>query len=134
VSARAVELYAPGYLVRVSLSRRRAVVWRGRARVQSFTVAVGRPANPTPTGRFTVTDKLSIRGPSAYGCCAVALSGHQPQVPQGWGGGDRLAIHGTADPSSIGRAASLGCLRARPDDLHRLLDTLPLGTPVEIGA
>jgi lipoprotein-anchoring transpeptidase ErfK/SrfK len=117
----------------VSRGRRRAVVRAGGHVVQRFTVAVGRPGNPTPLGRYAVTDKIRFPHPGAYGCCALALSGHQPSTPQGWGGGDRLAFHGTQHEETVGQAASLGCMRMRRVDIARLVSTVPLGTPVRIG-
>jgi hypothetical protein len=118
--------------VRASLSRREVeVLDRGRV-VRRFPVAIGRPATPTPIGRFAVTDKLYIGGPSAYGCCAIALTGHQPHIEPGWRGGDRLAIHGTDSPGTIGAAASFGCLRASDADARWLVRRLYLGTIVEI--
>ncbi len=117
----------------VDLSRRLLVVRRSGTAVRKIRVGVGRPQNPTPTGRFAVTDRLRVadRG-SPYGCCVLALTGHQPRLPPGWPGGDRLAIHATTDPSSIGRAVSLGCLRAEPSAMRWLIATVPLGTPVFI--
>src|ERR687895_698894 len=53
---------------------------------------------------------LRVRAPSPYGCCVIALSGRQPRIPPGWTGGARLALHGTADTSALGRAVSIGCL------------------------
>jgi lipoprotein-anchoring transpeptidase ErfK/SrfK len=102
--------------------------------VQRATVAVGRPGSATPRGRYAITDRIRFRGASPYGYGALALTGHQPDVPQGWGGGDLLAIHGTQDEGSVGSAASLGCLRARRADIRRLVATVPLGTPVFVGA
>jgi lipoprotein-anchoring transpeptidase ErfK/SrfK len=98
-----------------------------------MTVGVGRPGSPTPVGRFAVTDKLSgsTYGPY-YGCCILALSAHQPNLPPGWRGGDRIAIHGTNDPASIGAASSAGCPHARDADLRVLMRRVPLGTPVFI--
>jgi L,D-transpeptidase catalytic domain len=135
ISGAGVLMYPVTWRVDVSLARRQVTVAHGGRVVQRFTVAVGRAASPTPTGRFAVTDKVKMRDPhGAYGCCALALTGHQPRVPQGWGGGDRLAIHGTSQPGSIGLAASLGCLRAGEADVKRLIDTVPLGAPVFIRA
>jgi lipoprotein-anchoring transpeptidase ErfK/SrfK len=105
---------------------------RGR-RIRRFSVAIGRPGSDTPTGRFAVTDKL--HGPtygSYYGCCILALNGHQTNLPPGWTGGNRLAIHGTNAPGTIGTAASAGCLRAADADLRVLMRRVPLGTPVFI--
>src|SRR5437763_4769213 len=117
----------------VDLSRRRLELRvRGR-RVRAVPVAVGRPGSATPPGRFSVTDKITGNrfGPY-YGCCILALSGHQTHPPPGWTGGDRLAIHGTNAPSSIGTPSSAGCLRAADADLRVLIRRVPLGTPVVI--
>ena len=67
-----------------------------------------------------------------YGCCILALNGHQPKLPAGWQGGNRLAIHGTNAPGTIGSAASAGCLRAADSELQVLMRRVPLGTPVFI--
>jgi lipoprotein-anchoring transpeptidase ErfK/SrfK len=120
-------------LVDLSRRRLRVVDHRGRT-VLTMTVGIGAATTPTPVGRFAVTDGLRASPGSGYGCCILALSGHQPDVPQGWTGGDRLAVHGTSDPSSIGQAASHGCLRASDDDLRRLMRRVGLGTLVEIRA
>lgn len=114
------------------LSDRELRVLRAGRTVLRVRVGVGGPATPTPTGRFAVTDGLHPAAGSPYGCCILALSGHQPNVPQGWTGGDRLAIHGTTDPASIGRASSSGCLRASDRDLRRLLAVVGLGTTITI--
>lgn len=46
--------------------------------------------------------------------------------------GDGYGIHGTNDPASIGHAASHGCVRLRNEDIERLYDMVPVGTPVYI--
>jgi len=118
-----------------SLRRRQIVVRRDGRVVMRFPVAVGGPSTPTPTGRFAVTDKLLTNDPSSpYGCCILALSAHQPNTPQGWGGGDRIAIHATDFPETIGTAASLGCLRAPAEEARRLVRVIPVGTVVTIRA
>jgi hypothetical protein len=117
--------------LRVDRSARRLTVWRDGSIVRRVRVAVGRPGTETPTGRFAVTDKLRTRrADSPYGCCALALSGHQTKLLPGWPGGDRLAIHATPNPETIGTAASLGCLRAATRDLQAMLRMVPLGAPV----
>jgi lipoprotein-anchoring transpeptidase ErfK/SrfK len=119
------------YSLHVDLSRRRIEVRRDGKAVRRLRVAVGRPDHPTPKGRFSVTDKLKVTNPaSVYGCCVLALSGHQTRLPEGWPGGDRLAIHATRNPTAIGHAVSLGCMRAATGDARWLIDKLPLGTPV----
>ena len=67
-------------------------------------------------------------------CCAVALSGHQTKLVPGWPGGDRLAIHGTPNPETVGTEASLGCMRAYDADIRALMRRVPLGAPVFIRA
>jgi hypothetical protein len=131
--ADAVELGATNLSIDVDRSRRRLRLLDGAKIVLRFFVAVGRRANPTPLGRFAVTDRLYTGGAdSPYGCCAIALTGHQVHLPAGWPGGDRLAIHGTPQAASIGRAASLGCLRAPTAGLRVLMRRVPPGTPVFI--
>ena len=121
------------YSLHADLSRRRLALKRGGRVIKRISVAIGRPGSPTPRGRFAVTDKLS--GPrfgSYYGCCILALTGKQPKPPPGWRGGNRLAIHGTNAPGTIGRAASAGCLRTADRQLRFLMRRVPLGTPVFI--
>lgn len=115
----------------VDLSRREVTV---RPEGRRISVAIGAPDTPTPPGEYYVTDKLpgANFGPS-YGCCILALSGHQPNLPQGWSGGDRLAIHGSPTPT-WGQNVSNGCLHARETDLRFLLKTVPLGTRVVVRA
>jgi hypothetical protein len=127
----AVRLGSTDLSLHVDRSARRLEVLDGARVLQRMEVAVGRPGNATPIGRFAVTDRLrTASADSPYGCCAIALTGHQTSLPKGWPGGDRLAIHATPNPSSIGQAASLGCLRAPAAPLRRLMRRLPLGAPV----
>jgi hypothetical protein len=131
IRAAATRPGATNVSLHVDRSARRLLVRRGGRVVRRVRVAVGRPGTETPTGRFAVTDKLRTkRADSPYGCCALALSGHQPKLLPGWPGGDRLAIHATPQPETVGQAASLGCLRAETRDLHAMLQIVPLGAPV----
>ena len=120
--------------VEVDLSRRELVVISRAGRVRRTPVAVGAPDTPTPSGEYYVTDKLrgADFGPY-YGCYILALSGSQPNLPQDWSGGDRLAIHGSPAPT-WGRNVSNGCLHAPPTDLRYLMKTVPLGTRVLVRA
>jgi hypothetical protein len=121
--------------VHADLSRRTLLVRRDGRIVRRMRVAIGRSENPTPTGRFSVTDRLRVTDPdSPYGCCVLALSGHQTDLPDQWPGGDRLAVHATRDESSIGQPASLGCLRTTARRARWLIGSVPLGAPVFIRA
>ena len=131
VPARATTPGATDLSIRVDRSRRRLELLDRDRVVQRMAVAVGRSGNPTPLGRYAVTDRLRpTNAGSPYGCCAIALTGHQTNLPKDWAGGDRLAIHATEYPASIGQAASLGCLRAPTRPLTRMMRRVPLGTPV----
>jgi hypothetical protein len=121
------------YSLHADLSGRRLELRKGGRLIRRISLAIGRPGSETPTGRFAVTDKLrgGNYGPY-YGCCILALNAHQPKLPAGWQGGNRIAIHGTDSPGTIGAPASAGCLRAADSDLDILMRRVPLGTPVFI--
>jgi lipoprotein-anchoring transpeptidase ErfK/SrfK len=135
IRARAVRLGATDISIHVDRSARRLVLKRGSKVLRRMPIAVGRPGNETPLGRFAVTDLLRTgRADSPYGCCAVALSGHQTKLVPGWPGGDRLAIHGTPNPETVGTEVSLGCMRAYDADIKALMRRVPLGAPVFVRA
>jgi hypothetical protein len=123
------------WALHVHLSKRRLIVRKDGKTVRRLTVAVGRPDNPTPRGRFTVTDKIRMTDQSSpYGCCVLALTGHQTNLPLGWPGGDRLAVHATSDESSIGQPISSGCMRAKSQQARWLIHAIPIGAPIFIRA
>lgn len=121
--------------LKVSLAARQLTVLDGANVVERYTVAIGQPGAPTPTGRFAVTDRLLTGDPEGpYGCCILALSAHSPHAIQGWTGGTRIAIHSTPDSASIGEAASHGCVRVTLAEGRWLLAHIPLGTPTLINS
>jgi len=124
-----LSVYWTRYSLRVLLARRTLELRYGGRVLARYTVTVGAPGSGTPHGRFSITDALEWRPPSpSYGCCALALSGHQDHLPIGWLGGDRIAIHGT--PGPVGEAASHGCIRATDRTMRALFRRVPLGAPV----
>jgi lipoprotein-anchoring transpeptidase ErfK/SrfK len=134
IPRRAARLRGTDRWLRVDRSARRLELREGARVLRRVRVAVGRADHPTPLGRYAITDALRMRRGGPYGCCALALTGRQARLPRGWPGGDRLAIHGTIAPASIGRAASLGCMRAADRDVRALTRALPLGAPVVVRA
>jgi hypothetical protein len=124
-----IDVYWTRYSLHASLSGRELELRYGHKVVDRFPVTVGGPGTETPPGRYGVTDGVSFDESPYYGCCALALSGHQyAALPAGWIGGNRLAIHGT--PGAVGGAESLGCIRATDETMHYLFARVPLGTPV----
>lgn len=114
----------------VDLSSHEARIIKGSEVIRRWTVTVGAPDSPTPTGRFAVTDLFKGDLNPAYGCCAVALTATQPDLPSGWQGGDRIAFHGT--DGALGVDASNGCIRSADRDVRAMLGLVPLGAPVLI--
>ena len=104
--------------------------------VKRFTVGVGGEKNPTPEGTWSVTKgkkqektpwfppssspiKRMIRwgepnypfGKKGYW---IALTGKDQKIKHITG----IGIHGTHDPTSIGKAQSIGCIRMRDADIE----------------
>lgn len=115
--------------------------------VWTFPVGVGRQGWQTPTGVTEVVRKA--QDPSWYPPESIQeerrASGLEPlpaRVPPGPGnplGRHALYLdlpaylfHGTDQPFGIGMPVSHGCIRLHPDDIHRLFEAVPVGTPVHI--
>ena len=110
----ALDLSRTKTALHVSLSAKRIRVRRADRLVREVPIAIGSAGTSTPAGRFQVTDKLpAARFPAGpYGCCIIALSARQPNLPPGWAGGDRIAIHRDGPPRDD-RAGRLDGLPAR---------------------
>jgi lipoprotein-anchoring transpeptidase ErfK/SrfK len=135
IAQNAASLSRETWELKVSLADRRLTILNDGNVIERYTVAIGQPAAPTPTGRFAVTDRLVTGDPAGpYGCCILALSAHSPHAIQGWTGGTRIAIHSTPDSGSIGEAASHGCVRVTLAEGRWLLAHIPLGTPTLISS
>ena len=132
VRARDVVLARVHARIVVELAARRLRLYRdGRLRI-SATVAIGSPSTPTPTGSYYVNQELIPSDPNGpYGPAAVGISAFS-NVLTGWTQGGPIAIHGTNEPWSIGRAASHGCIRLPNRVLRRVFAQTPVGTPVII--
>ena len=116
----------------VDLSARRMIFFRDGRPVLRTVTAVGAAATPTPTGRVYVNQRLVPSDPGGpFGPGAIGISAFS-NVLTGWAQGGPIAIHGTNEPWSIGRAVSNGCLRVRNDVLRQLVRATPAGTPVLI--
>ena len=132
VRARSVQRASVRTRITVDLSERRVRLYRKGKLVLTSRAAVGSSATPTPLGRYYVNQRLVPRDPSGpFGPGAVGISAFSP-VLTGWTQGGPIAIHGTNEPWSIGRAVSNGCIRLPNAVLRRLFRQALAGTPVLI--
>ena len=115
------------YALRIDLSDRSLQLRYGGKPIEDYSVTVGAAGSDTPLGRFAVTDAITFSDSPWYGCCALALTAHQPALPVGWIGGDRVAIHGTT--GGVGLAESNGCIRATNDTMEDALQARPARHP-----
>jgi len=106
-----------------------------------YGVAVGQPAYPTPTGRFSIQNKqvnpawTAPNSPWAgelAGTTTPGGSAANPLRARWMGIVNGVGIHGTAQEYSIGSRASHGCIRMRVADVIDLYRRVPVGTPVLI--
>lgn len=111
--------------------RRLALVENGKVK-KVYVVAVGRRSTPSPTGTFTIMNRVT--NPMYAHDGVVVAPGPGNPVGTRWMGLSTkgYGIHGTNEPQSIGKAASHGCIRMRKNDLEELFDTVETGDQVEI--
>jgi lipoprotein-anchoring transpeptidase ErfK/SrfK len=129
----AVQLVEVSLEVHVDLTTRQLTVLEEGEVVLTTAVAIGDAEHPTPVGRFFVTDKLDTQDPDGpYGPFALGLSVRSEVLTEFAGGDGQIGIHGTNDPTSIGRDVSHGCVRVPNDVVRQLVELLPLGTPVVV--
>ncbi|MEC4806736.1 MAG: L,D-transpeptidase [Jaaginema sp. PMC 1079.18] len=132
-------LYLPAsetYLV-LRLGERRVYVYRGDDVLASYPVAIGTSRTPTPTGEFQVfqmienpvwqspwTGEIKEPGPnSALGLRWIGFA----QMSNGI-----IGFHGTPTVSSIGQAASNGCVRMYNKDVVAMFEQVDMGTRVVV--
>lgn len=108
---------------------------------RSYSVAVGQPAYPTPSGLFSISEKQidpvwsvpnSPWAGELGGTTVAGGSAANPLKARWMGITDGVGIHGTGDDWSIGSRASHGCIRMHVWDVKALYPRVPVGTPVLI--
>lgn len=109
----------PQYRIIVDLSDYQLHLLDGNIVVRTFPVAIGKIATQTPPGNYTIINKQPNPG-GPFGAYWLGLS--KPHY----------GIHGTNDPSSIGRPVSLGCIRMYNEDVTELASLVPIHTRVTI--
>jgi len=114
--------------------RKLAVIDDIESRITVFSVAVGAPATPSPTGTFTIVNR--IPNPTYYKPGRVIGPGDANPLGTRWIGLSQkgYGIHGTDAPGSIGRATSHGCIRLRNRDVESLFELVRPGDVVELHA
>jgi lipoprotein-anchoring transpeptidase ErfK/SrfK len=135
VRADQVTVARDDYRIEIALGAHHLRVTKLGDPVLESDIAVGTAETPTPGGVYYVKELLQPPDPGgAYGPYAYGLSGFSNQLDSFNGGDGVIGIHGTSDPSSIGRDVSHGCIRVPNDVVTQMAGFLPLGTPVEITA
>jgi lipoprotein-anchoring transpeptidase ErfK/SrfK len=116
----------------VSLEDRKlALVEDGQVK-KVYTVAVGKPSTPSPVGTFTIERR--VMNPTYAHDGRIVPPGPGNPVGTRWMGLSiaGYGIHGTNAPSSIGKAASHGCIRMAKKDLEELYPLVEVGDTVEL--
>lgn len=123
------------YYILIGLSAHRITAFSGNTVVLDERIGLGAGGTPTPTGLFYIKELLKPPNPAgAYGPYAYGLSAFSNVLFSFGGGPGTVGIHGTNDPSSLGRNVSHGCIRMSNAGVTRLAKMLPLGVPVQINA
>jgi len=113
--------------------RKLALIEDGRVK-KVYPVAVGAQQSPTPAGKFEV--KTRLVEPTYYHPGKVIPAGANNPLGTRWIGLSTkgYGIHGTNVESSVGQAASHGCIRMHRTDLEELFAEVEVGDQVEIRA
>lgn len=107
------------YSIHISVSNKRLTLYLNGQVVKEYPIAVGRMVTATPIGDFVIVNRQPNPG-GPFGAMWLSLS----KLHYG--------IHGTNDPSSIGKAVSHGCIRMFNKDVLELSSLVPNGTKVLI--
>jgi lipoprotein-anchoring transpeptidase ErfK/SrfK len=116
-------------------------LWKDLKLAKAYTVAVGQVGLETPEGLYHIQDKQveptwhvpnsdwagSLAGQSIPPGPSNPLKARWMGIYEGAG------IHGTEETSSLGTAASHGCVRMAIPDVEELYDQVEVGTPIYIG-
>lgn len=103
-----------------------------------LTVAGSDVVKRFPDGRQTIVDASEGSELVAGGNIVIPPFGTNQRKYKGVLGthrlniGDGYSLHGTNKPETVGRSVSHGCVRLRNEDIARLYEMVPIGTPVFI--
>lgn len=128
-----------GTTIVVDVSENRLWLYEGLEVVKEYRVATGVPGYPTPVGTFRIVDKKENPtwynpDPTGWGAGLPLWIGPGPGNPLGtralYLDAPGIRIHGTWDDSSIGTAASHGCIRMHVEDSEEMYPLVPVGARV----
>ena len=132
---------APRVGIVINLAERRLYYYpRGGKTVETYPAGLAVDARSTPLGVTRVV--LKEKGP--VWVPPPSIRKERPELPAFIGPGPddplgdyalrlgwpRYLIHGTNKPDSVGRNVSHGCLHIYPEDIERMFNEVPVGTPV----
>ncbi|MEX0984641.1 MAG: L,D-transpeptidase family protein [Actinomycetota bacterium] len=138
----AVTARSLGPTVVVRVDRNELELYDGFVLQQTWDVATAKPGWTTPVGVWTIWDERE--NPTWYNPALDSWGANLPAVVPGGPGnpmGTRaiyidapglIRIHGTTDPSSIGRYASHGCIRMHNEEIEDLFERIPVGAHVVV--
>jgi lipoprotein-anchoring transpeptidase ErfK/SrfK len=110
-------------------------------KVRVYPIAVGQAGLETPAGLYTIQNKavnpawhvpLSSWAGSLAGTVIPGGAPNNPIKARWLGVADGVGVHGTDARGSIGTNASHGCIRMLIEDVEKLYDEVPIGTPIYI--
>jgi len=119
--------------VAISTASRQVRVYRRGRLTRSFSAVVGKPATPTPNGRFFVEESILMPPGSAGAPYALALSARSNVLQEFEGGPGQIAMHGVANLGGTpGTAVSHGCVRLADANIRWLAARIAPGARVTI--
>ena len=137
IKATDVKLTEHDYRITIRLAAHQITVTKGNQAIVVAPIGVGKENTPTPGGLYYTKELLRPPKPdTVYGPYAYGLSGFSNTLTSFAGGDGVLGIHGTNDPTGLGKDVSAGCIRLPNEAILKLVEQvkLPLGVPVEIVA
>jgi hypothetical protein len=123
---------APVRRIVVSIPDRQLALLEDGQLVKLYSVAVGAPESPSPSGEFQIV--LRLENPGYYKPGVVVAPGAGNPLGTRWMGLNvkGIGIHGTNLPASIGKNASHGCIRLRNRDIEDLFARVSVGDRVTL--
>lgn len=122
----------PDRRIVISIPHRKLALVEDGQVVRLYDTAVGARKSPTPVGNFAIANRIT--NPTYYTPGKVTPPGKANPLGTRWLGltAKGFGIHGTNVPTSIGKAASHGCIRMRNRDVEELFELVSVGDRVEL--